>query len=437
MSYDVNMERGEEEMEMQQMGDQEVVGEESGVQDMPFTDNLDGTDETPDVVVVKQGYQGDQQLSFDDRPTTSRGTSSVRVSQRDQELGTIEDRIQDALGKTVDLVKDGSSADVIDLRQNLKIVGKTGNIRYKGEIVIKKVEGEWKLNTWVKSTEKAVKEFTRLIGRIEGGQEYTNRLEVNGLLVNSTPEAPPIDGLTKKENRDYLGCMNPPLGIPLEPRVRPNGFLERQVLDFIARIDLLKEQSDSLQDEDSIFEINERIVALETAKENIIERRELERKWYKQGERTTTRELEESDPSLQPEKTRAAQGEDITRLEDLKEWIKENSKEGTKGGFKEWAKRNMVGLSALAIGIAGIITTIIIAGRKAVLTGAQGVSKFAKAVAKLGKKLWPLLAPIFSIISQILSLGARGLAFLSRNLWVLAIAFAWFVYDQYKERRRK
>ena len=95
----------------------------------------------------------------------------------------------------------------------------------------------------------------------------------------------------------------------------------------------------------------------------------------------------------------------------------------------------MVGISGLAIGIAGLITTIIIAARKAALVGAQGVSKFSKAVANLGKKLWPLLAPIFSIISQILSWGAKGLAFLSRNLWILAIAFAWFVYDQYKERR--
>ena len=97
----------------------------------------------------------------------------------------------------------------------------------------------------------------------------------------------------------------------------------------------------------------------------------------------------------------------------------------------------MVGASALAISVAGLITTIIIAARKAVLKGAQGVSKFSKAVANLGKRLWPLLAPIFSIISQILSWGAKGLSFLATNLWLLAIAFAWFIYDQYKEGRKE
>ena len=63
-------------------------------------------------------------------------------------------------------------------------------------------------------------------------------------------------------------------------------------------------------------------------------------------------------------------------------------------------------------------------------------SEFSKKVANLGKKLWPLLAPIFSIISQILSWGAKGLAFLASDLWILAIAFAWLTYDKYKESRK-
>ena len=87
------------------------------------------------------------------------------------------------------------------------------------------------------------------------------------------------------------------------------------------------------------------------------------------------------------EGTRETQEEDISRLQK----------------FKEWAKKNVVGISVLAIGIAGLTTTIIIATGKAALVGAQWVSKFAKAVANLAKKMWPLLAPIFSIIAQILS----------------------------------
>ena len=46
----------------------------------------------------------------------------------------------------------------------------------------------------------------------------------------------------------------------------------------------------------------------------------------------------------------------------------------------------MVGLSAIAIAIAGIISTIIVSARKAILRGAQATRKFAKALYNLGKK---------------------------------------------------
>ena len=105
--------------------------------------------------------------------------------------------------------------------------------------------------------------------------------------------------------------------------------------------------------------------------------------------------------------------------------------------FKEWAKENLLGVSALAISIAGIITTIVVGARKAISKGAKVTSKFAKAVYNLGKKLGPLLAPILNVIAQALSWAAKGLAWLAPNLRILALAFAWFVYDQHKERRKK
>ena len=71
------------------------------------------------------------------------------------------------------------------------------------------------------------------------------------------------------------------------------------------------------------------------------------------------------------------------------------------------------------------------------MKGAQATSKFAKAVlANLGKKLWPVLGPLLNVIAQAISWGAKGLAWLASNLWVLAIAAAWFIYDQYKQRRK-
>ena len=69
----------------------------------------------------------------------------------------------------------------------------------------------------------------------------------------------------------------------------------------------------------------------------------------------------------------------------------------------------MVGLSVIAISIAGITTTIIVSARKAILRGAQATGKFPKALYNLGKTLGALLAPLLNILPQAISLGAKGL----------------------------
>ena len=79
--------------------------------------------------------------------------------------------------------------------------------------------------------------------------------------------------------------------------------------------------------------------------------------------------------------------------------------------FEEWARQNLIGFSAVAISIAGIITTVIIAGRKAVKGTAKGVGKLAKALFNVGKKLGPLIAPILNMIATAVSWGAKGLEF--------------------------
>ena len=104
--------------------------------------------------------------------------------------------------------------------------------------------------------------------------------------------------------------------------------------------------------------------------------------------------------------------------------------------FKEWAKRNLIGISAIAITLAGIATTVIIAGRSAVKATAKATGKLAKALVNLGKKLGPLIAPLLNLMAQAISWGARGIAFLSKNLWMIVIAFAWFLYEAYKSYRK-
>ena len=89
--------------------------------------------------------------------------------------------------------------------------------------------------------------------------------------------------------------------------------------------------------------------------------------------------------------------------------------------FKKWAKENIAGVSAVAISIAGIITTIVIAGRNAVKKGAKAVGQFGKALANVAKKAVPAIATILNILAQALTWGAKVLEFLSRNLWIVAL----------------
>ena len=89
-------------------------------------------------------------------------------------------------------------------------------------------------------------------------------------------------------------------------------------------------------------------------------------------------------------------------------------------------KENLMGLSAIAI------ATIVIRVRKVIKQGANAVGSIAKALKNLAKKLGPIIAPLLNLISQIFILGAKGIPFLVKNLLLLAIVLAYFIYDQYK-----
>ncbi len=104
--------------------------------------------------------------------------------------------------------------------------------------------------------------------------------------------------------------------------------------------------------------------------------------------------------------------------------------------FKKWAKENIAGVSAVAISIAGIITTIVIAGRSAVKKGAKAVGQFGKALANIAKKAAPAIATILNILAQVLTWGAKALEFLSRNLWIVALALTYFLYNEIRNRRK-
>jgi Fe2+ transport system protein B len=105
--------------------------------------------------------------------------------------------------------------------------------------------------------------------------------------------------------------------------------------------------------------------------------------------------------------------------------------------FKKWARKNLLGISAVSISVAGILTTAIMAGRNALKRGAQAASKFGKALANLAKKFGPILSAIGTLVSKVLTLGVQGILFLAQNLWILVLALTYFIYNEYMSRHRK
>jgi hypothetical protein len=128
--------------------------------------------------------------------------------------------------------------------------------------------------------------------------------------------------------------------------------------------------------------------------------------------------LQEKEPLTEEGKGSLEESNDVTRFQRVKEWM----------------KNNLGVMSAIGIGIAGVITTVVLNGGSVIRKGAQATSKFAKAVANLAKKFGAVLGPLLSIVGQVLSWGAKGLAFLAENMWMLALILTYVAYDRLKGR---
>ena len=104
--------------------------------------------------------------------------------------------------------------------------------------------------------------------------------------------------------------------------------------------------------------------------------------------------------------------------------------------FKEWAKKNLAGLSVVAIFVAGIVTTIVMGAKNAIKKGASATGKFAKALAKVAEKAVPVIGALLNLASKLLTLGAKGINFLSNNLWLLAVAITYALYEKRKKHTK-
>ena len=64
-------------------------------------------------------------------------------------------------------------------------------------------------------------------------------------------------------------------------------------------------------------------------------------------------------------------------------------------------KKNIGGISVVAISVAGIITTIVMGARTVIKKGAQATSKFARALAKVGEKVAPIIGGLLNLASKL------------------------------------
>ena len=141
----------------------------------------------------------------------------------------------------------------------------------------------------------------------------------------------------------------------------------------------------------------------------LLETDEEKEKWYKDAEKLTRRMTDklglENDFRPEEEETISIIQQEV-----------EESDIGRFEKFKKWSKENLLGLSAVAISVAGILTTIIIGARNALKSGAKAVGNFAKAIANIGKNFGALISSLLNLIGSILAWGAKGIHFLSKNL---------------------
>ena len=64
--------------------------------------------------------------------------------------------------------------------------------------------------------------------------------------------------------------------------------------------------------------------------------------------------------------------------------------------LKKWAKENLLGLSAVAISVAGIITTIIVSARNTLKQGAKAVGNLGKAIVNIGKSFGAVISAVLN-----------------------------------------
>ena len=416
-NYD-NYEMKEREQEQEQEREQEVEWEREQEQEQEQETNFD---EFEDVVVDLKNLEDQQQQAEkneqvnmnlgggDDIPNVRKDIAGIKRSITNDVKKIFKDIFNVSIEK-----KNGSNSESI-LENTRFQSAKDGRftIEFKGKR-IGWIERDRSVSLFEKKNRKLVDEFKNSMDGAAREYQQTPESLVKNLpdyavedILNASVEriseriSDEVDNLTatltEQELREFAGVLNPK-GPTAEVRIKA---LEVQADHWKS----VRKETESAAEKGSPNEVER--AKLELSK---IESLEKTAKLQADFERLKNNEKPIHDETLDIINDEI-QENDLSKLE----------------RFKQWARENLIGFSAIAISIAGIITTVVIAGRKAVKETAKGVGTVAKALFNLGKKLGPLIAPMLNILATAVSWGVKGLEFLSKNLWLLVIILLWFL----------
>ena len=394
------------EREQEQEREQERAREE--LEEANQTEQETNFDDIEDVIV----YIGDREdqlenLDLDDISNVGKDIANIKRSI----TSDVKKIFREVFDVSIEKKNGKSSKEVLE---NTKFVSsKNGrlSIEYQGSR-IGWVERNLNVNLFEKKNKKLVNEFQQSLELVKLEYEKSPSSlvrdmpeEVVDSILDSSIERieEEIDefsaNLSEQDLREFAGVFNPK-GPTAEVRIKA---LEIQA-EYWKKVRL---ETEDVANSDDVTESEAKKAKSQAS---VLDSLEKTAKLQADNERLKNNEKPIHDETLKiiNDETQAS---DLGRLE----------------RFKEWAKNNLIGLSAIAITIAGIVTTVVIAGRRAVKSTAKATGKPAKALVNIGKKLGPLIAPLLNLMAQAISWGAKGLEFLSRNLWMLAVAFAWLL----------
>ena len=407
-NYEMKEREQEEEQEQAEQAERE---REEANQEAEEETNFDNIDD----VLIDIGALEDRITNLDEIPNVGVDVGNIRRA--------ITNDVKKVFRSVFDIsIKKKNGKGSTEILENTKFISsKNGrvSIEFKGNR-IGWVERNGNVELFEKKNTKLVGEFreTMELAKLEYEKSPSSLVRdlpeevVDSVLLSSVERIEDrieerTATLSEQQLREFAGVLNPK-GTP-EIKIKA---LEVQA-DYWEKVKLEAEE----------------VVKTDGASEYIVEKAKGQASLYDSLEKTArlqadSERLKNNEKPIHDESLEII--EDETQTNDLSRLEK----------FKEWAKRNLVGISAIAITLAGIATTIIIAGRSAVKATGKATGKLAKALVNLGKKLGPLIAPLLNLMAQAISWGAKGIAFLAKNLWMIVIAFAWFLYNAYKSYRK-